>query len=105
MRSGFAEPLQQLDRTHVLWRGRKLVYFGGCDYLRLSFHPRVIRAAQAAIKKYGLNVAASRRTTGNHVLYEDLEAATRRFFSAERAILVSNGYLTNIAVAQGLRGA
>jgi glycine C-acetyltransferase len=104
MASGFSEPLRQVDRTHVVWRGRKLIYFGGCDYLRLSFHPEILRAAQVGLDRYGLNVAASRRTTGNHLLYEQLEVATRRFFAAESAIFVANGYLTNISVAQGLRG-
>ena len=102
--SYFPEPLRQIDRTSVLWRGRKLAYFGGCDYLRLSSHANVLRAAQNALHRHGLNVAASRRTTGNHPLYEELETATRNFFGAESAVLVSCGYLTNIAVAQGLRG-
>jgi 8-amino-7-oxononanoate synthase len=104
MLSGFSEPLQQVERVFVRWRGRQLIYFGGCDYLRLSSHPAMIRALASAAKQYGLSVAASRRTTGNHVLYEQLEEAARKFFGAESAVLVSNGYLTNLAVAQGLRG-
>ena len=73
------EPLQQIDRTYVRFRQRKLSYFSGCDYFRLASHPRVIAALQTGVKKYGLNVAASRLTTGNHVLYRELEAATGRF--------------------------
>ena len=104
MSSGFSEPLQQVDGVFVRCRGRKLVYFGGCDYLRLSSHRKMIRALSSTARKYGVSVAASRRTTGNHALYEQLEAATARFFAVEKAIFVSNGYLTNIVVAQGLRG-
>jgi 7-keto-8-aminopelargonate synthetase-like enzyme len=100
----FPEPLQQIDRTFVLWRGRKLSYFGGCDYLRLSSHPKVLRAAHKGIEKFGLNVAASRRTTGNHKLYEQLESEMAKFFGAESALLTSGGYLTNIIAAQGLKG-
>ena len=99
-----AEPLQQIDRTFVLFRGRKLSYFGGCDYFRLSSHPEVLRALQEGAEKFGLNVAASRFTTGNHVLFQKLETELTRFFGAERALLVSNGYATNLAVAQGLAG-
>jgi 7-keto-8-aminopelargonate synthetase-like enzyme len=104
MKSAFSEPLQQIGRTYVLWRGRKLTYFGGCDYLRLSSHPKITKAVREGIAKFGLNVAASRRTTGNHPLYEELEHASQKFFGAERALLVSNGYLANIAAAQGLAG-
>jgi 7-keto-8-aminopelargonate synthetase-like enzyme len=97
------EPLQQIDRTWVIWRGQALAYFGGCDYFRLATHPKLIAAAQDAIAKFGLDVAASRWTTGNHPLYDELELALAKFFQSESALLVSNGYLTNLAVVQGIR--
>ncbi|PYM15929.1 MAG: hypothetical protein DME18_02880, partial [Verrucomicrobia bacterium] len=65
-----APPLQQVDRTYVLYRDRKLTYFGGCDYFRLSSHPAVVAALKTGLQQYGLTVAASRKTTGNHALYE-----------------------------------
>jgi len=104
MKTLYAEPLQQIDRTYVLWRGRKLSYFAGCDYLRLSSHPFVLKAATKALASVGLNVSASRKTTGNHSVYGGLEAATRRFFNAECAIISSTGYFTNTIASQGLRG-
>ena len=98
----FPEPLQQIDRTWARWRGQILAYFAGCDYFRLASHPQVLAAAREAIGKYGLNVAASRKTTGNHILYEQLELALADFFQCEAALLTSNGYLTNLAVMQGI---
>lgn len=98
------QPLQQVDRVFVQARGRTLVYFGGCDYFRLSSHPAVVKAAHEAIDKFGLNVAASRRTSGNHVVYNKLEASLKRFFGAPAAVLTSNGYSTAIVVAQALAG-
>ena len=98
------EPLQQIDRTYVRWRGRKLSYFSGCDYFRLSSHPKVERALISGLKDFGLSVAASRLTTGNHVLYEKLERRLTRFFNADAAVLVSSGYITNLIVAQALSG-
>jgi 7-keto-8-aminopelargonate synthetase-like enzyme len=98
------EPLQQVCRTFVRYRGRKLSYFSGCDYFRLSSHPRVLAALLAGLQKYGLNVAASRMTTGNHVLYRELEAELARFFAAESALVVTSGYATNLIVAQALAG-
>jgi 7-keto-8-aminopelargonate synthetase-like enzyme len=98
------EPLQQVDRTCVRYRQRKLSYFSGCDYFRLASHPRVMAALQTGVKQYGLNVAASRLTTGNHRLYRELEAELAGFFAAEAALLVSSGYVTNLVVAQALAG-
>ena len=99
-----AEPLQQVDRVYVRWRGRRLVYFAGCDYYRLASHPRVLAAVSRALKAFGLNVAASRKTTGNHVLYDELEHELARFFHVEQAVLLDSGYVSNLAVAQALRG-
>jgi 7-keto-8-aminopelargonate synthetase-like enzyme len=98
------EALQQLDGNHVRWRGRKLLYFSGCDYFRLASHPAVRKAAADGLKKFGLNVAASRLTTGHHKLYDMLERRLANFFAVEDALLVSNGYLTNTVVAQALAG-
>jgi 8-amino-7-oxononanoate synthase len=97
------EPLQQVDGTWVNWRGQTLAYFAGCDYFRLASHSRVLSAAEAALRCFGLNVAASRKTTGNHVLYDELESALSDFFETEASVLVSNGYLTNMAVIQAVQ--
>src|SRR5258706_10980998 len=94
--------LQQIARTYVRLGRRKLSYFSGCDYFRLASHPSVLKAVQTGVKRYGLNVAASRLTSGNHVLYEKLEGSLAAFFDAETALLVSTGYLTNLVVAQAL---
>lgn len=99
-----ADPLQQLDRTFVRWRGRRLVYFGGCDYFRMASDPAVVQAVHEGLNRCGLNTAASRRTTGNHAIYGRLEKALARFFQVEAAVLLSSGYFTNLAVAQALAG-
>src|SRR5947207_335746 len=98
------EPLQQVDRTYVRFRGRKLSYFSGCDYFRLASHPKVIAALKGGLQKYGLNVAASRLTSGNHILYQKLERRLASFFRAPSTVVVSNGYTTNLVVAQALAG-
>jgi 8-amino-7-oxononanoate synthase len=98
------EPLELADQNSVRFRGRKLLYFSGCDYFRLGRHPRVLAAAKSAVGKHGLNVAASRITTGNHPLYGALERALASFFKAPDALLVGSGYITNLIVGQALAG-
>ena len=102
--SSMPEPLSFVGGNEVRFRGRTLLYFSGCDYFRLARHPRVARAAQAALEKSGLNVAASRLTTGNHEIYARLEMALERFFGAETAVLVPDGYFAPLAAAQALAG-
>jgi 7-keto-8-aminopelargonate synthetase-like enzyme len=96
--------LDQAGRTRVRWRGREFAYFAGCDYFRLSRHPRVLAALREGLRRSGLNVAASRRTTGNHPLLERLESELAGFFGAPAAVLVSSGYAAPLAAAQGLAG-
>jgi 8-amino-7-oxononanoate synthase len=96
--------LRAASPTEVEWRGRRLIFFGGCDYFRLSHHSRVRRAVAAGLHAEGLSVAASRMTTGNHPLYARVERALAKFFGAESALVVANGYATNLVVAQALRG-
>jgi len=98
------EPLQQIDRTYVRFRGRKLSYFSGCDYFRLASHPRVLAALRRGLKRCGLSVSASRLTTGNHRLYAELEQELAGFMGAESALVVPSGYLSNLAAAQALAG-
>src|SRR5262245_61451563 len=99
-----AEPLQQVDRTYIRHRGRMYSYFSGCDYFRLSSHPAVHQAIRKGLRKFGLNVAASRLTTGNHALFRQLESRIKAFFGAEAALLTTGGYATNLVVAQSLAG-
>jgi 7-keto-8-aminopelargonate synthetase-like enzyme len=98
------EPLQQVDRTFVRAHGRKLSYFSGCDYFRLSSHPAVLTALETGARRYGLNVAASRLTTGNHLLYGELEHQIVDFFRAQDTLLTSTGYAANLVAAQALSG-
>ncbi len=96
--------LRPASPTRVWWRGRRWIYFGGCDYYRLSHHPRVCAAAAETLAQHGLGVAASRLTTGNHPLYEELEAWLAKFLRLSRALLVDSGYAANLVVAQALAG-
>jgi glycine C-acetyltransferase/8-amino-7-oxononanoate synthase len=99
-----AEPLEMAGDNEVRWRNRTLIHFSGCDYFRLARHSAVASMARSALEKTGLNVAASRLTTGNRKLYADLEKELAAFFDAETAVVLPNGYLAPMAVAQALAG-
>lgn len=96
------EPLRAASRTEVWFGRRRLAYFGGCDYYRFSTHPKVVAAAGRAARNFGLGVAASRRTTGNHPIFGRLEAELADFFGGPAALLTGSGYVTNLVVAQAL---
>ncbi|HJO53539.1 MAG TPA: aminotransferase class I/II-fold pyridoxal phosphate-dependent enzyme, partial [Verrucomicrobiota bacterium] len=94
------EAIQPDGAMHVCYRGRRLIYFGGCDYYRLAHHPKLLRAHAQAAARDGLGTGASRMTTGNHPAHDNLETSLVKFFGTETATVVGDGYLANIALGQ-----
>jgi len=82
--------------------GRELLAFGGCNYIGLAHEPEVHAALVAALAEYGISTTASRETTGNTRVHEELEAALAAFTGQEAAILSAEGYTANFAACQGL---
>lgn len=82
--------------------GRDLVAFGGCNYLGLAHHPAVVAALLDGAQRFGISTTASRETTGNTQVHDDLERDLARWLGQDAAILVAEGYTANIAVAQSL---
>ncbi len=102
--SGLAESIEVVDENFVKSGGRRLLYFGGCDYLRMAWHPEVRETQESGAGEGGLSVGASRITTGNRPVYECLEKRLAGYFGASAGLTVSAGYLANLAVTQALAG-
>lgn len=101
-----ATPIAACDSTTVtLPDGRVVLSFGGCNYLGLANHPRVLRAVAEATARFGLSTTASRETTGNAEPHDALERELGAFLGVERALLMPDGYLANIAACQGFKAA
>jgi 8-amino-7-oxononanoate synthase len=84
--------------------GGRLVSFSCNDYLGLSLHPALAAAARRAIETFGVGAAASRLVTGNHPLYEELEAKLARLKGAATACVFGSGYLANTGIVPALAG-
>lgn len=84
--------------------GRRLISFSCNDYLGLSGHPALAEAAHKAIAAYGVGAGASRLVTGNHPLYEALEARLARLKGTAAACVFGSGYLANTGIVPALVG-
>ncbi|MCA8960499.1 MAG: aminotransferase class I/II-fold pyridoxal phosphate-dependent enzyme [Planctomycetes bacterium] len=82
--------------------GRVIVAFAGCDYLGLSQDPQVIDALRSGLDDYGVGAGASRSTTGTCREHIELERELSLFLGAPDAVLLSDGTLANLAVAEAL---
>lgn len=97
-------PTRHRDKVHVVRAGKTFVSFSGNDYLGLSQHKDVTRAALTATREYGAGAGASRLVTGDHPLYQELEEKIAAFKEAEAACVFGSGYLTNLGVIPVLAG-
>jgi len=85
--------------------GRPLISFTDNDYLGLSTHPDVQKAAADAALKYGAGAGASRLVTGNHPLYTLLENKISAIKGTEAAVVFGSGYLANVGIIPTFIGA
>ncbi|MFT5424301.1 MAG: 8-amino-7-oxononanoate synthase [Phycisphaerales bacterium] len=93
-------PVTNSTSTSAHIDGRPLVTFGGCNYLGLAHHPRLLHAASLAAERYGLTTSASRTTTGDTDLHHELERLLADWFSREAALLAPEGMLANLVACQ-----
>ncbi len=90
------------DATTAMIDGRRLIVFAGCNYLGLSHHPEVVAAARDALGQFGLSASASRRTSGNTRIHEQLEQELAQHLGRPAGLLVPDGYTANLTAAQAL---
>lgn len=88
--------VEDIRGAEVRIHGRWLVNWCSNDYLGLSLHPRVIRAAADAAQRWGVGARASRLLAGTTSLHAQLESELAAFFGAESALVFASGYLANL---------
>lgn len=72
--------------------------FGSNSYLGLTTHPKVMEAAQDAVRKYGSSCSGSRFLNGTNELHEELEYELADFLQKDEAIVFSTGFQVNLGV-------
>ncbi len=76
--------------------GRPMVSFASNDYLGLAGHPRVCRAAQAAIERFGAGATSARLIAGTRYLHKELEHEIAAWKNTERAVVFPSGFAANL---------
>lgn len=80
------------------FKGRAVISFCSNDYLGLSQHPAVARAAQHAIEQFGTGAGASRFVSGTRSLHLELESQLAAWKHTESATLFPTGFAANLGV-------
>jgi 8-amino-7-oxononanoate synthase len=81
----------------VIVDGRRMLMMSSNEYLGLSSHPRVKKAASDAIREWGTSPCGSRLANGNRSYHEELEAYLADFLRMEACHVTCAGYLACMA--------
>ena len=80
----------------------EVLNFCANNYLGLSSHPKVLAAAEAAMKKFGYGLSSVRFICGTQDIHKELEQAMSRFLGTEDTILYSSCFDANAGLFETL---
>ena len=84
--------------------GRKVLNFCSNNYLSLANDPRMVKAAEEALQRYGVGPGAVRTIAGTMDIHTELEKRVAAFKQAEAAITFQSGFCANLGTIQALVG-
>lgn len=88
----------------TLIEGKEYINFSSYNYLGLSGHPEVNKAAIDAIERYGTSASASRLVAGERPIQRELEEALAEIYETESCIVFVSGHATNVSTIGYLFG-
>jgi 8-amino-7-oxononanoate synthase len=97
-------PIQEVEGNKVIVDGREMIMVGSNNYLGLLDHPKVMKAAQDAVEKYGVATCGSRFLNGTLDIHVELEDRLAKFTGKEAALAFSTGFQTNQGIISTLIG-
>jgi glycine C-acetyltransferase len=96
--------LQSGSLPHSVVDGKKVIMLCSNNYLNLSNHPKIIKAAMHAAKEYGAGSGSVRGIAGSMQIHFDAEEAVARFKHTEAALIYQTGFATNSGLIPQLVG-
>lgn len=105
--SGLFNQIRTINSSQGAWLvvdGKRCLNFCSNNYLGLANDPRIVKAAQSAMEKYGVGPAAVRSIAGTQDLHIELENRMASFKKVEAAITFQSGFNANLATIPALVG-
>src|SRR3974390_1940023 len=104
---GVAPKLRVLEgeqRPVCLFDGREVVNLASNNYLGLTTHRALRRAAVEAVRKLGVGAGAVRTIAGTMKLHMDLEEQIARFKQVEACVVFQSGFSANAGTVSAILG-
>jgi glycine C-acetyltransferase len=84
--------------------GREVINLSSNNYLGLTTHPKLRRAAIDATRKYGVGSGAVRTITGTMKIHMELEEQIARFKKVEACVVFQSGFAANAGTVSAILG-
>jgi glycine C-acetyltransferase len=84
--------------------GREVINLSSNNYLGLTTHPKLRRAAIDATRKYGVGSGAVRTITGTMKIHMELEEQIARFKQVEACVVFQSGFAANAGTVSAILG-
>ncbi|NII27426.1 aminotransferase class I/II-fold pyridoxal phosphate-dependent enzyme [Pseudoflavitalea sp. X16] len=81
---------------------RRMINLASNDYLNLSIHPQLKKAAADAVNRFGFGSGSAAMLAGTHSLHKKLEDKIAALYNRESAMLFTSGYGANTGVLRAL---
>ncbi len=86
--------IEAQDGAHVQLHDRDMIMLSSNDYLGLTFHPKVIEAGVAALRRWGASTTGARPSNGSRVYHLELEQKLAAFLNREACHVRVAGYIS-----------
>ena len=93
---------QQAPVCH--YDGREVINLASNNYLGLANHPKLIEAAIAATRAFGVGSGAVRTIAGTMRIHMELEEKIARFKSVEACVVFQSGFAANAGTVSAILG-
>ncbi|MFD2925599.1 glycine C-acetyltransferase [Halobacillus naozhouensis] len=95
-------PLESAQGSKVVIKGKEVIQLSSNNYLGLTSHPRMKKAADEANETYGVGTGSVRTIAGTLQMHEDFEEKLAKFKHTEAALVFQSGFTTNQGVLSSI---
>jgi glycine C-acetyltransferase len=95
-------PLESDQSSKVTINGKEVIQLSSNNYLGLTTHHRLRKAALEAVEKYGAGTGSVRTIAGTFSMHEELEEKLAKFKHTEAALVFQSGFTTNQGVLSAI---
>lgn len=94
--------IESQQGAEIIVNGKKVLNFCANNYLGLSSHPEVIKAAHLTLDKYGYGMSSVRFICGTQTIHKELEEKISKFLHTDDTILYAACFDANGGVFEPL---